>query len=169
MVPFNLLPAEMRLRAFIVGGWAACPALAGDLDVFVLCAKGAAISAIALDTERRDIITHLATSSFEYECEDTMIYEHAFNIRKVARVTTGAYPNIHLCLANTSNIQAVLAGFDVSTHQVAIDCYGHVIRGKDWTPVHVPPRALLNTSNTPERMARIAARFGHPAPESPLF
>jgi len=35
MLPANLLPEPYQSTAFIAGGWAACPSLATDMDVWV--------------------------------------------------------------------------------------------------------------------------------------
>lgn len=80
-------------------------------------------------------------------------------IYKVAVVNTESL-KIHLMVTTARTIQDILDGFDVSTHQIAIGSNGYVVKGRGWTPITEAPVALLNNPQTPERMERIARRYG---------
>ena len=66
--------------------------------------------------------------------------------------------------AKHGDVYRVLRGFDISTHQIALTPQG-VVKGEHWTPTNVPPHAFAGNANTPERMQKIAARYGHSLPE----
>jgi hypothetical protein len=165
MIPSYLLPEGTRY--FIAGGWAACPALATDRDVWLLSRD---------PVETRDaVLKHLDATLFDDEWKElpdgrvTAVdgSEDAYGVDatttlKIATVDlTGQ--TIHL-LVTSGSILAVLDTFDISTHQVAISDTGGVVRGRNWTPVTEPPIKLRDTPTTDERMAKIAARYGHALP-----
>jgi hypothetical protein len=160
MIPSYLLPEGTPY--FVAGGWAACPALATDMDIWVRSQYPARL--------RTEILEHFKEKLFvdEYEeladaraTEEVIPYGDALTI-KVATVTLGS--SVFHILVTSGSILEVLDSFDVSTHQVAITDSGIVVRGHSWTPVTEPPVKLKHTSTTDERMAKIAARYGHALP-----
>jgi hypothetical protein len=158
MIPSYLLPEGTPY--FVAGGWAACPALATDMDVWVTSDNPA--------RTRTEILEHFNAKLFadEYEEErsdevagDVDAYSNPLTL-KVARVLIGQ-KRFHI-LVTSGDISDVLNGFDISTHQVAITDSGTVVRGYHWTPVTEPPIKLKDTPTTNDRLIKIAARYGHP-------
>lgn len=153
----NLIPDH--LLWCIAGGWAACPALASDMDVWVY-----SVAHTDLLDVRREIIKHLAVEGFEFETLDDKVkigdYPDELQTKKVAWVTIGT-TEIHLMVTTAWSPRELVNSFDISTHMVAIDQDGRVIRGEDWTPVSVPPRIVNYYPATQARLEKISARFGH--------
>ena len=167
MIPTNLLPAGTRYC--IAGGWAACPALAADMDLWVY-----GVPEGELQERRAALITHLAANNFDLMTEACREipqpqYQHCRTTLKVGVVTRKGDLPVHILVTSALTIRDILDGFDVSTHAVAIGGdSGFVVKGKGWTPPHVAPVALYTNEKTPERMMRIAARFGHKTVEVPV-
>lgn len=167
MIPKGLLPEG--LKYCIAGGWAACPALASDMDVWVFRGDG---SGESLEELRDRIVGHLfVTKPFKWglqaATDDTreggVEYDAMdFDILKVGTVKVG-YPSgdvqIHLMVTTASSPMGLLSNFDISTHAVAIDANGLVIRGKHWTSIIETPYVIRRTDSTPERMKKICTRY----------
>lgn len=158
MFPPGLIPTEIEYRAFIAGGWAACPALATDMDVWVMA------DTTDVDAYRQMLLDHLRAerrySFLEQEPgEETIKYEGVTcTIRKVAIVYAGGRP-VHLMVTD-GTLLAVLENFDISTHQIAITWNGEVVPGPDWTPITEPPRVLQNVNDkTQARLEKICQRY----------
>lgn len=164
MLPKRLLPPDMMDSAFIAGGYAACPALARDIDLWVTVPQGE-----SLRGARNEILAWLEIEMWPYEAEADNLIRNlgkandgytACLTGKVAIVRSPHMTHpIHIMVTSVSPAD-LLETFDVSTHQVAI-VFGNVIKGTGWTPVTEPPRMLKMTPTTPERMEKIAARYGH--------
>lgn len=156
LIPKNLLPDGYKWC--IAGGWAACPALASDQDVWVYDRFSAA-------QDMGVLLSHLALQGFHFSTDmkdqaktDDSYGDERTEIYKVAVVENK--PNIHLMLTNAPSIMDILNGFDVSTHQVAIASEGFIVKGNGWTPVSECPVMLLNNPQTPARLAKIQERYG---------
>jgi len=165
MIPNTLLPEGTSYC--IAGGWAACPALALDKDVWVFADPQEDIVAL------RDILLkHLEDDNAEYEVEDETRnaagYEGVISILRVAKVEVPGSVPIHLIVTNALDPHDLISSFDVSAHQIALSSQGHVIKGGNFTPVTVKPVKLKDTPTTDERMRKIAERYGHPSPFSIL-
>jgi hypothetical protein len=178
VIPANLLPEAYQKSYCVAGGWAACPALAQDMDVWVY-----GIETSELETVRCELIAHLSAENAKVpyyrrpfyveqqtEARNTDAREEyeskTVEIRKVAKVEVKLSPRarrkvIHLLVTDARNPAEILDGFDVSTHAVAIDYSGAVWKGIGFTAPHIPPVALLMNEKTPARMRKIALRFGH--------
>lgn len=176
MIPKGLLPDDMVDRAFIAGGWAACPALASDMDIWVQVDGGDPedITGVeeALAEARERILHHLRWRKhpvWRIEAED--VTERApgytesgyFTTQKVAVVRTGPLlrkdtPVFHIMVTD-GGVEDVLGNFDVSTHQVAILANGKVVRGEEFTTVNQPPYAIRMNDKTPVRLKKITERF----------
>lgn len=166
MLPKELLPSDLMNSAFIAGGYAACPALASDIDLWVMAPPN------QLGATRKTIINWLETEMWPYEVQEDQrlsvlgpaaAYGYDVIAGKVAIVKSPHMTHpIHIMVVDRSPAE-LLETFDISTHQVAI-VFGNVVKGSGWTPVTVPPVMLRNTPTTPERMRKIAARYGHPVP-----
>lgn len=164
MIPEGLLPSREQ-EAFIAGGWAACPSLASDMDVWVRVDPFER----SIDKVREHLVDYLK-NLFLYEFEEqaderkslTGVDEQGYDIevemRKVGKVTYFAQP-IHIMLTYAS-VDKLLQCFDVSTHQIAITDQG-IVKGEKWTPITVPPVKLKHTPTTDARMEKIAIRYGH--------
>lgn len=165
MIPLNLLPDAYRTSWCVAGGWAACPSLAGDQDVWVFGYPD-------LKKLRVLLLKHLAEGRFQFQEEGQTqtgsSYSLSFGILKVAEVTL---PNrlhaIHLMVTNHASALAIIETFDISTHQIAITHDGNVILGSGWTPLTQPP-VMISTNigkpTTPARMHKLALRYNHQPP-----
>ena len=168
MIPRNLLPEG--LVAFIAGGYAACPALAEDMDVWV-STRLSRKPVLPLPELRQLILDHLKQQGFMFAPQDDTRqteaglegYEIEVNILKVAMVSGESLFEsdyrlpIHI-LVTDANCSQVLEGFDISTHQVALTYDGPVV-GRDWTPLTEEPVVLKNSPKTPARLEKIRNRY----------
>lgn len=171
MIPKGLLPPDLMDNAFIAGGYAACPALASDLDLWVYVPQSQSLQAA-----RTEILQWLESELWPFELQEDRRFNRlgpsaseGYDViaGKVAIVKSPHMTHpIHIMVVDRSPAE-LLETFDISTHQVAI-VFGNVIKGSEWTPVTVPPVMLKNTPTTPERMRKIAVRYGHPVPFSIL-
>lgn len=165
MIPENLLPKGVQWC--IAGGYAACPALASDIDVWVLN-----VPTHDLQVRRAEILLHLAKQRFNVKTETgdntpgDGYEDKAIGILKVGRVTPPTGLAIQVMVTD-ADVARLLESFDVSTHAVAVGP-GFVTTHPQWTPPHVPPVAFSQHATTAERLARIAERFGHKVEEIPF-
>lgn len=161
LLPAGLLPDHLAKRAFIAGGYAACPDLAADIDVWVDAGD-------RMTEVRQELLAHLAdrrwaitpqdgTDSRRLDGED---YDGDLevDIRKVCVIPWN--PPIHLMVTNRG-LKAVLAAFDISTHQVGIDPWGVRQEGREFTPLTESPEVLRHTSTTAARLEKIRTRYAH--------
>lgn len=175
MIP-GLFPTGMEWC--IAGGFAACPALATDIDVWVY-----GLLVDDMDRVRAELIAGFeafcATNNvnrpiwpekrylFTPQTEESsfLVYEQeSAYIQKVGVVylpRSSKVKPIHVMVTNAPDPGSLLTGFDVSTHAVAIDKTGRVWTEARWTPPQIVPIELSSNPKTPERMQRIATRFGH--------
>ena len=166
MIPKELLPSDLANCAFIAGGYAACPALATDIDVWVYIQK----ESETLREARARILGWLESEMWPYEEEEANSRREGFDKDgysissvKVAVVRSPHWSHpVHIIVTNAQPAE-LLETFDISTHQVAI-VFGNVVKGSKWTPVTQPPVMLRNTPTTPERMEKIRTRYGHSIP-----
>jgi hypothetical protein len=144
-------------RFFIAGGWAADPDKASDIDVWV--------STDNVDWTRQLLLNYLVESLVTFteehskEGEESYLADIHTPVRKVAYIPFQPKP-IHL-LAVEGGVYDTLEGFDISTHQIAINDDGEIIKGSRWTPTTVPPIVLIETGTTEARLQKIAERYGH--------
>lgn len=163
MIPKGLLPPDYMDCAFIAGGYAACPPLARDIDLWVMVNPSQSLAAV-----REEILAWLESELWPYEVQDdrrlrplgTTAEGYDIIATKVAVVKSlhMSHP-IHIMLVDRSP-RELLETFDISTHQVAI-VFGNVIKGSGWTPITEPPRQLKDSPTTAARMEKIAQRYGH--------
>lgn len=165
----QILPPYLRQSAVIAGGYAACPALAADIDVWVL------VSPAVLRQARQDILIPLSDLDVHVAPENTreamrvgensLGYDELdFRVLKVATITGLGRLPFHIMVTDAPAPLALLCGFDLSTHQcVLIRGQGGFDRvsGPDWTPVNYPPVVLRETTQTPNRVAKLVARYQH--------
>lgn len=169
MIPKSLLPEGTQWC--VAGGYAACPALASDVDVWVYnVAEG------DLQRTRAMLLMHLAENNFSVlteECKDKPEpqYEHSRTTLKVGIVDGQGIDHkkqVHLLVTSATTIMEILDGFDISTHALAIGSIGYVVKHKKWTPITEPPQLITSNERTPARWLRIAARYGHALTEAQL-
>lgn len=158
--PNQLLPEG--LTAIIAGGYAACPALAADMDVWVQTDQPLALV-------RQQILNHLFTQNIPFVAQDSNDQhivdgcgydDMPVNIRKVAQVRFPSMIPIHVMVTDAPPV-ALLLAFDISTHQMAIGPDDEEIRGPEWTPLEVEPVIIRNHDQpkTLARLAKITARY----------
>jgi hypothetical protein len=157
MIPRDLLPKEMLY--FIAGGFAVCPVLATDIDVWVQAEKG------MLDETRQRILDHLTDQAIVFEeeqpsslsIETADYYDTQAFILKVAKVKYEHSLPIHILVTDAA-IEDVLRSFDLSICQVALTRYS-IVTTDNWTPVTAPIAVLRNTPTTPARLEKYRQRF----------
>jgi hypothetical protein len=181
MLPFELREAIENTHGgeyCIAGGFAACPALADDVDVWLYgidvfdgddnggVNEHKRVRELLEDRLRRDY----GDADFEASNNETCYIGTGF-VTRVGYVFVN-HQKFHVLITDQPTPQALVNAFDVSTHAVAINSDGQVFRGEGWTPTMVPTVKLKDTSTTDARLKKIAVRFGHPvedtdvAPES---
>lgn len=138
----------------IAGGYAACPALAGDQDVwFFNVPDFELVAAVAkLQNEYPQIY---AEPNPRIELMGKSPEGYPMGVLKV-----GVLDNRHLLVTSASTIEDILKSFDISTHQCAISSDGEFIKGPNWSPIWTPPETLKDTPTTPARVAKMVARYG---------
>jgi hypothetical protein len=163
MYPKGILAPHREGNAFIAGGYAACPALAGDLDLWVWVDERKE----SLSHAREQILLWLEAELWPYEAQGGLQQvtndqnpNYPVQSMKVALVRSPYWSHPVQIIVTTADPNALLETFDISTHQIAI-VFGNVIKGSGWTPITETPRILRMTPTTPERLERIAARYGH--------
>ncbi len=149
--------SNRQFRWCIAGGFAACPQLATDCDVWVFRDKDGQGLFETRETLIRELegLVRDGSDPGDQAAIDAYISEHPnFMVLRVGRIN-----DCHLMVTSAEDIDELLSGFDVSTHQCAIDDSGQFIKGVGWTPLTVPPVALLDTERTSSRMAKITERY----------
>lgn len=183
MLPINLLPPPYDETAFIAGGYAACPGLAEDIDVWC------PVDIINVDdpfervwSERNHIATWLhdhfstfvehdgpdsprQTRPRSWHADHTQLnttfegYHLQIPIRRAGVVTlSGASLPYHI-IAVGGDVDEVLSSFDITTHAIALTRKG-VVKSEHWTSVLDEPRVINQKFTTDARLAKIRARYG---------
>lgn len=162
MIEPGLLPDDTRY--FVAGGFAACPALASDVDIWVESAY------YNTTLSRSELLKHLINTyrsdrvSVEESGDDVCAYSdvgECFQTMKVASVRGFNGVTYHI-MVTTGTVREVLNGFDISTHQVAITNEGEIVVGDNYTKPSEMPRILRMTPTTPERLQKITQRYAPP-------
>lgn len=181
----RLIPTVFEQSWCIAGGFAACPVLSADIDVWVYGRS-------RLDEARQTLLDFIedtkVQNSGKYGARPPYVYEPevateqregsdnyegiGINISKVCVVygrgmNSGALP-IHIMVTDAPEPGALLSAFDISTHAAAIDFRGRVFKGRSFTHPGIPPVLIRANTNTPARYRRICERFGHPVDEAYL-
>ena len=177
MFPIELLPEAFQKQWCVAGGYAACPALSNDVDVWVY-----RVPTLQLDDTREQLLEHLNTvahienvpahRSLQYHVipgEETRTAEsycqEFIQIKKVAivygRRTYHDMKPVHVVVTDAQNPGVIITGFDISTHAVAIEWNGRVWKTGYTAPQERPRRLRIANEHTEPRMIRICERFGH--------
>lgn len=158
MIPKEILPPDLMNSAFISGGYAACPPLASDLDIWVYVNENTE----SMTAARTRILAWLESEMWPYAEEDShTMCDYVVVARKVAVVRSPHWSHPVQIMVTTAGPAELLETFDISTHKVAI-VFGNVIKGNGWTSITEPPRLLrAGHPASAARMEKIAARYGH--------
>lgn len=159
MIPSNLLPEGTQY--FIAGGWAACPALAQDRDLFVQTTDN-------LTDTRQRLLNHMRAEGFDVQEEEEtrdFVMSDGYSvmpIAKVAKVKIRFAQDVHVLVTN-GDPEEVLSTFDLTTSQVAITHRGTVVKGPDYAPITTMPQKVKDTPTTDARLLKYRQRFGFDA------
>lgn len=140
---------------WIAGGWAACPQLASDQDVWISTAGEDLVLA------KQDIL-----KQFPQIDPDVLapVIDENYETLGILVLRVGRLDNRHIMVTNEISIPRFLDAFDISTHQCALTSDMQFVKGGNWTPITRPPVQLRDTQNTNARMVKIAERYGQLAP-----
>ena len=148
----------------IAGGWAACPQLANDQDVWIFVHSQSDDDEHVFDflgAQRANMLTMFPAITPESSLmgagagDDTVYGDLGIGIIKVGRL---GYR--HVLLTDAQDIPMLLSSFDISTHQCAITSDMVFIAGPQWTSIYVYPHILRDTGEkTRERVQKITQRY----------
>lgn len=148
----------------IAGGWAACPQLANDQDVWIFVTNpsdGTLRRHETLEDVKDEILSLIP--SIEEDNTSTVDAE-SYDKLGVEILRVGKLGDRHIMVTDAQDVVMLLDCFDVSTHQCAIDQEMQFVRGGGWTPITVLPKPLRDTPNTMARLEKIRARYAHLVP-----
>jgi len=169
MIPAGMLPDGVKWC--VAGGWATCPALATDQDIWVF-AKGLG----SLAEVREMLLDHLRKyfgMDFDEEVvvlEDRRVVEgvdasEGYETLPTTTVKVASFYKAgaerHLLVTDAKDAHALVNSFDISTHMVAIMPNGQVVTGDEWTTVNEKPVMVRDTPTTAARLEKITARYAH--------
>lgn len=139
----------------IAGGWAACPQLASDQDVWIL-ARAPDPEVVLAERDRLLDAFPEITPQGNLSLVDTqaMYGDLGQTIAKVGTIDTR-----HILVTGADGVRDLLDAFDISTHQCAITPEFQFVKGRCWTPITVMPQKLRQTEKTDARFEKIAARY----------
>ncbi len=157
MIPEGLVPGGFDWM--VAGGWAVCPALASDKDVFVLIDRNTDDS----ESVRALILAGLKNYGFDFE-EEGGIEEEIHRLQYgalVLRVAKVDYhgQTLHVLIGLGPNPEDILNTFDLSICQIGIMSDGTLVRGDDVTPISAPIKIVRDTPTTAARLAKYQQRF----------
>lgn len=175
MVPEGLIPSKYDW--VIAGGYAACPSLASDIDVWVMVGRGIVESTQKALQHRYqkelelDAFGNIRSFTIEDACDEEVAendysYPVPIENRRVGKVVTWSHDTPYHIIVTDGGVREILGAFDVSTHQIAIRPSGEIIKGPGWTSVAEEPYRLRSNVHTAARMAKIRNRYKHYAQEA---
>lgn len=156
---------------FVAGGYAADPVLANDIDIWIQAEDSYA----AADNHAK-LHEFLAIAGFQFEPMDVGAAPRFVDTGRphapgetdfvvvFAVATITAWRSIqfskpvHLSITNGTAAE-ILAGFDISTHALALLPNGKFAYSDSWTPKTVDPVILRDTPSTPARFVKISSRY----------
>lgn len=165
----------------VAGGFAACPAAAADVDVWLYGLRFTQDGDHDLTTRRADLLARIEKALPEWNVKAPIWTEKRWRFNTEENSTQfPAYQGeiliekvgvlyapqarflkpIHIMLTEAGSPGDVIYGFDVSTHAVAVNSDGRIFKSSGYTLPHQPPFMLQENTLTPERMERICQRFG---------
>lgn len=136
---------------WIAGGWAACPQLASDQDVWIAAKPNEDIGEVA---------QKLQGAFSEIDTDDALANDaEGYEDLGIDVVRVGSLDNRHIMVTNVEDIKMFLDAFDISTHQCAITSEMEFVKGHQFTPITAAPIQLRDHTKTPSRMRKIAERY----------
>lgn len=150
MIPEGLVPGGFEWM--VAGGWAVCPALATDMDIFVMIDP----EKEPVEDVRTLILAGLRNYGFDFEEEggiDEEIHrlQYGQRVLRVAKVTYHGR-TLHVLLGLGPVFEDVLETFDLSICQVGILSDGAIVKGPAYTS---PVQEIVVTRDTPTTAARL--------------
>lgn len=187
MLPVSLLPTPYRETAFIAGGFAACPALAADVDVWcpvdLMADDSDPFGLVWAERDRivdwlkaqfgSAFVEHDASSSRRGDVPTPPSFRHGqlvstfegyhlpIPIRRAGAVTIVGHALPYHIIVVGGDVDEVLSSFDITTHMVALTPRGVVV-GEHYTPPFEEPRVITKKYTTEARMEKIRARYRWP-------
>lgn len=181
----KLLPEELIHQAWIAGGYAHNPELAGDIDVWVV---GQEDMDAAEETIREHLIDHtyLVRGAPLSQAEarrsgDPLYDEHPHGFRVVANlaiqepvedtfVAASRLRPVQLLVTKRPDVDSLLEHFDITTHRIAYPLRDtKTFRvGQGYFPIGAQPRVMRfdTPDQTLQRLEKISLRYGFtPHPE----
>jgi hypothetical protein len=154
----EFLPTELRDRAVIAGGFAADHERAQDVDVWVLNGRNGSFEA------REQIEEFLVNNFQELELVRNLgLYPDSNVVATLKRAFLGH--DVQLLTTGAFTTKELVNGFDISTHQVALQQVGELMKvthGDDWTSLHEQPRVtrFSTPADTLRRLHKVTQRYG---------
>ncbi len=157
----EIIPKD--LPAFIVGGAAVNYDKATDVDIVVLMPELAPV-----DPAPPDFLKGI--DGFYVYGGFGSCYEEGFEKLLAGTIPKVFEKEVQIMISRESTIEEVLEGFDVSTHQWAIDREGRYHKAKTATSPKVMPRVTRWSSavSTLQRYGKVCLRYGIPQHEGDL-
>lgn len=172
----HYVPERWRSKAVVAGGFAADPARARDVDIWIPADN-------RYHEARTDVRNHLRKLGLEY----TLEIEHSTTddeerAEDYAHHLVATIPNgfgnrpVQILVSDAVNAQQLVEGFDISTHAIAKSLQpgtGGAMRvtfAARWTGTRVPPRVMRWTTpeDTLRRLQRVMLRYGVAADKGDL-
>lgn len=135
----------------VAGGWAACPQLASDQDVWIFALPGENLEVVKSEI----LAAQMDIEDDQVSTADAEAYENL----GVDIIRVGKLDNRHIMVTDAQDIEMLLDCFDVSTHQCAVTSNLEFVKGHGWTPITVSPVSLRETTNTLARLKKISERY----------
>lgn len=149
----------------IAGGWAACPGLASDQDVWVFIPVNDS-GDFPVRVKRLVIARGQMLRTFpEIKAESTKVPQTpeelmaAYGDLGMFVQKVGKLGDRHIMVCDAPDVKTLLNTFDISTHQCAITSDNRFVKGDDWTPITEPLVIHRLTDTTPARIDKIRARY----------
>jgi hypothetical protein len=152
------VPALMRDRAVIAGGYAVDADLATDIDIFIL-------NCVDLEDAALKVVTFLEESGIDYEQPEAEVYGAS---RMLAATIPFGYAgkNVQIIVTGFTTAKALVNSFDLSVHALATypsTPYTMTLAfGSQWTPTGKCIHILRwdTPIETQERFKKLALRYG---------
>lgn len=165
----TFVPVNLRSTMIIAGGYAAAPAEAGDIDIWIPSGDGPPLvsDSTVMRWHRDDILEHLFEAGITYVLPPPVGYNGDVAKRLVCTIPSGyAGKAVQLLVTAAHDAQELVDSFDISTHAVAKTQQPgksmQVTFAKEWSSLREQPRVMRFT--TPEetlaRLHKVTQRYG---------
>jgi hypothetical protein len=170
------IPESLHDQFVVAGGYACCPELAGDIDMWLLVGAKATPEDTEMHMEdlRGDLYSHLHKMGASLSSAGKETPEYLFGKRRLVGTIqgfwkTGGYlrqyikaeTNLQFIIAPCDTAQELVDSFDLSTHAIAFQGDQYTF-AKQWTRREVPPVVMRwdQPATTLKRIHKICARYG---------